>query len=179
MIYVVRHGETDWNKEDKVLGRTNIPLNERGVVQAYVLANKLKEKRIDVVLSSPLDRAVETAAIIAREIGVPHKIEEVLIEQNFGIYEGMNRSDSEYQKAKRCFFMRYPEGESYLEVATRIYSFVMETESLYDNALIVTHGGICRIICSYFKDMTNDEFVSFTQGNCEVVAYRRFIGTAD
>ena len=170
MIYVVRHGETEWNAINKVLGRTDMPLNDKGIKQANEIARSLKDKKIDVFLCSPLCRARQTADAISKELGIRYEIDDRLIEQDFGSFEGINRFDAEYQKAKREYFVRYPGGESYFDMAARVYSLIKELNGT--NALLVTHGGICRMIRSYFEDMGNEEFVQFSQGNCEVRKYQ-------
>ena len=169
MIYVVRHGETEWNAINKVLGRTDIPLNDRGIEQAEEIARSLKDIKIDVFLCSPLSRARQTADAISGETGMPYKTDDRLIEHDFGVFEGVNRFDAEYQKAKREYFVRYPGGESFFDLAARVYPLIKELEG--KNALLVTHGGICRIIRSYFEDMGNEEYVQFSQGNCEIRMY--------
>lgn len=169
MIYVVRHGETEWNAINKVLGRTDMPLNDKGLEQAREIARSLKDAKIDVFLCSPLIRARQTADAISSEIGIRYKIDDRLIEQDFGEFEGVDRSDAEYQAAKREYFARYPGGESFFDLAARVFPLIKELEG--SNALLVTHGGICRIVRSYFEDMGNEEFVQFSQGNCEVRMY--------
>ena len=169
MIYVVRHGETEWNAVNKVLGRTDIPLNDRGMKQAENLALSLKDIKAEVFLCSPLSRARQTADAVSNETGIRYKIDDRLTEQDFGSFEGVDRSDPEYQKAKREYFVRYPGGESFFDLAARVYPLIKELEGT--DALIVTHGGICRIIRSYFEDMGNEEFVQFSQGNCEIRVY--------
>lgn len=169
MLYVVRHGETEWNAVNKVLGRTDIPLNDKGIKQAEEMARSLKDTKIDVFLCSPLLRTRQTADAISDVLGIGYKTDDRLIEQDFGRFEGVDRTDAEYQAAKREFFVRYPGGESFFDLAARVYSLIKELEG--SNALLVTHGGICRIIRSYFEDMGNEEFVTFAQGNCEVRMY--------
>ena len=171
-LYVVRHGETDWNKSNKVLGRTDIPLNEAGKKQAHLLALRLHDSRIDTIISSPLSRACETAQIILQSHQTPIEfiVDDRLIEQNFGIYEGVSRSDKTYQAAKRNYFVRYPQGESFLDMVGRIYPFINELKARYSDrkVMLVTHNGICRIITSYFRNMDNEEFVTFAMNNTEV-----------
>ncbi len=169
MIYVVRHGETEWNALNKVLGRTDMPLNAKGMEQAHEIARSLKEIKIDVFLCSPLCRARQTADAISNEIGVRYEIDGRLIEQDFGKFEGAFRFDREYQEAKREYFARYPGGESFFDLAARVYPLIEELDGV--RALLVTHGGICRVIRSYFEDMGNEEFVQFSQANCEVRMY--------
>ena len=174
MIYVVRHGETEWNAINKVLGRTDIPLDARGLQQAQELALSLKDLKTDVFLCSPLCRARQTADAVSAVTGMHYTVDDRLIEQDFGRFEGVNRFDAEYQKAKREYFARYPGGESFFDVAARVFPLIKELDGA--NALLVTHGGVCRIIRSYFEDMGNEEFVRFSQGNCEV---RMYGNTAD
>lgn len=169
MIYVVRHGETEWNALNKILGRTDIPLNARGMQQAQEIARSLKDLKVDVFLCSPLCRARQTADAIADEIGMRYEVDDRLNEHDFGSFEGTDRADEEYQAAKREFFARYPGGESFFDMAARVYPLIKELEGV--NALLVTHGGICRIIRSYFEDLGNEEFVQFSQGNCEIRVY--------
>ena len=83
MIYVVRHGETEWNAINKVLGRTDIPLNDRGIEQAEEMARSLKDVKIDVFLCSPLCRTMQTADAVSDETGIPYKTDDRLIEQDF------------------------------------------------------------------------------------------------
>ncbi len=170
MIYVVRHGETEWNAINKVLGRTDIPLNDKGREQAYELARSLKDLEIDVFLCSPLCRARQTADAISNETGIRYEIDDRLIEQDFGKFEGVNRFDDGYQEAKREYFARYPGGESYFDIAARVFPLLKELNGA--NALLVTHGGVCRMIRNYFEDMGNEEFVKFSQGNCEIRFYK-------
>ena len=152
MIYVVRHGETEWNAINKVLGRTDIPLNANGVNQARELARSMKDLKIDVFLCSPLLRTRQTADIISSEMGVQYEIDNRLIEQEFGEFEGVNRSDPKYQKAKREYFVRYPGGESYFDtivdsslqgqgVAGKLVQAAVED--------IKSQGGEVRATCSY------------------------------
>lgn len=169
MLYIVRHGETEWNAANKILGRTDLPLNDKGREQALEIARSLKDVKIDVFLCSPLCRTMQTADAVSDETGIPYKTDDRLIEQDFGKFEGADRSDTEYQKAKREYFARYPGGESFFDLAARVYPLIKELNG--KNALLVTHGGICRVIRSYFEDMGNEEFVQFSQGNCEVRVY--------
>lgn len=167
-LYITRHGETQRNAEQKVLGRTDDPLSEKGLVQAAELAEKMKDIEIDMIFVSPLSRARQTAQAVAAVKGLMPIIDERLIETNFGDYEGAPRWSEEYQAAKRDHFKRYPNGESYFDMAYRIYNFLFEIQEKYPDkkVLVVSHGGVCRIICNYFYDMENEEFVQHAFPNC-------------
>ena len=171
-LIVARHGETLWNVQNKVLGRTDIPLNDVGIKQAEKLAEDLKQFGIRVVYASPLDRAAKTGKIVAGRNCADLVVLEELIEQNFGVFEGRDRTDEEYQQAKRNYAMRYPEGESYFDVVARVYPLLFEIRKKnFDGTAIITHGGICRIINSFFEQLSNEEFASFTMPNCGYKVY--------
>ena len=134
-LYVTRHGQTQWNALNKVLGRTDVPLDETGLAQAEELARSLAGEPIDLVLTSPLQRTVQTGAALACSLGIPVRTADELIEMNFGIYEGVQRSDPVYQTAKAQYFARYPEGESFLDIAARVYPFLQALPETVDRIL--------------------------------------------
>lgn len=171
-IYITRHGETEWNKQDRILGRTDIPLNETGIRQAQSVAAALPDT-IDLIIASPLKRATKTAQIIAETNGIEIIYDDRLMEMNFGIYEGEPRTNATYQSEKRRFFSHYPEGESFFKVAQRVYNLLDEVIDKYQDktVLIVTHNGICRVINTYFNDIENENFASFSLKNCELKGY--------
>lgn len=177
-IYIARHGLTDWNLVPKVQGMTNIPLNEKGINQAYELAEKISKLnfKFDSILCSPLDRARKTAEILGEENGIPVTVEPRLIEQNFGVWEGFDCStgDRSFHEAKKQFADSYKCGESMMKLAQRVYNLLDELKNSESNKniLLVTHGGIARIVHSYFYDMTNEDFASFGLGNCELKEYK-------
>ena len=134
-LYVTRHGQTQWNAWNKVLGRTDVPLDETGRAQADALARSLTGEPVDLVLTSPLQRTVQTGAAVANKLGIPAQTADELIEMNFGIYEGVQRSDPVYQAAKAQYFARYPEGESFLDIAARVYPFLRDLPETVDEIL--------------------------------------------
>ncbi|MBQ9140657.1 MAG: histidine phosphatase family protein [Lachnospiraceae bacterium] len=166
-LYIARHGQTTWNAQNKVCGITDVELTEKGIEQANALAQVVATRDIELILTSPLKRAVETGRIVAEHCRIPMKIEERLIEQNYGIYEGVDRKNVDFLKNKRNFAYRYPGGESMMQVACRIYGLLddIKEEDEGKNVLIISHGGVCRIINTYFRDMTNEEFFHYTLEN--------------
>lgn len=174
LIMVVRHGETDWNKKYLIQGRLDVPLNEVGRKQAEELREKIKGLQIDLAFSSPLKRALETANIVLKGRHLPVALDQRILEESYGKMEGKPRTGEEYLRQRQNFATRYPEGESYFDVAARIYSFFDEIiEKFPDKEVIVfTHGGVSRVINSYFCDMANDEFVKYALGNCELKIYQ-------
>lgn len=173
MLYVARHGEVQWNRENKVCGRTDQELTEKGLEQAHKLALSLKNKHIDLIISSPLKRAYQTGLAVSEMYGIPIITDDRLIEQNYGIYEGVDRFDEGFLSNKRMFAFKYPGGESMMQVANRTYSLIEEVKGKYKekNVLFTCHGGICRVIKTYFCDMTNDEFFFYSPENCQVLEF--------
>lgn len=172
-LYVTRHGETEWNAQNKICGITDVELTNRGRSQARELGEKLMSCRIDLIVSSPLKRALETSRLIESGRGIPIETDSRLTEQNYGIYEGADRGDEGFLSNKRLFAFRYPGGESMMDVAHRTYGLIEELkEKVPDRAvLLVCHGGVCRVINTYFRDMTNDEFFRYSLGNCVLEEY--------
>lgn len=172
-LYLTRHGQTEWNALDLVCGITDIGLTDLGISQAEELANKLADKHIDVIIHSPLIRAMQTAQKVADMCGAPMIADDRLVEQNYGIYEGVSRHDENFLNNKRQFAFRYPGGESMMDVAYRTYQLIDEIKEKYSgkNVLIVCHNGVCRVINTYFNDITNDDYFEYSLENCEVKEY--------
>lgn len=172
-LFVTRHGQTTWNVLNKVCGRTDAPLTELGRQQAAVLAEKARDLGIGLIISSPLQRALDTAKAVAQVSGAPIVTDDRLIEQDYGIYEGVDRKDEGFQSNKRLFAYRYPQGESMMQLAARVYSLLEDVNAKYADktVLLVCHNGICRVIHSYFADMTNEEFATFSMENAALAEY--------
>lgn len=174
-FYYTRHGQTIWNVENKICGATDVELTEQGHRQAEELGNIIiRDKiKIDEILYSPLVRAANTALRISAVTGIPAKEEPRLKEQNFGKYEGTARNGEEFQLAKAHFIDSYDGGENMLHLTHRIYSLIddIKKESRNKIYLLVAHNGISRIVESYFRDMTNEEFAAYGIRNCEIKKY--------
>lgn len=174
-VYFVRHGQTVWNVENKICGATDIELTELGHQQAIETGRKILADGIqaDEILYSPLVRAAETARHISELTGIPARMEPRLKEQNFGMYESTPRDGAEFREAKKQFVCRYQGGESMLHLAQRIYNLLDEikAESGEKTYILVAHNGIARVVESYFREMTNDEYSAFGVKNCEVLKY--------
>ena len=172
-LFVTRHGQTTWNVCNKICGRTDVPLTELGKQQAAALAMKSGNLGIDLIIASPLQRAMDTAKAVAAVCDAPIIVDDRLIEQDYGIYEGADRKDPAFQANKRLFAFRYPEGESMMQLAGRVYGLLEQIKVSYSDktVLLVCHNGICRVIHSYFYDMTNEEFATFSMDNAALAEY--------
>ena len=172
-IYFARHGQTQWNKDNRVCGRTDLPLTDKGEEQAGKLAENLATENIDIIISSPLQRAVQTSEIVAKRFDCSVLIDERLIEQDYGIYEGVDRKNEDFLNNKRNFAYKYPNGESMMQVAARVYPLIEELREKYSdsNVLLICHGGVCRVLKTYFQDMTNDEYFNYSMENAGFEKY--------
>lgn len=174
-ILFARHGQTDFNVEDRVCGRSDVSLTEEGVRQARRLGLALKDKKIDLILSSPLSRAMETARIINSYLNLPLITENRLTEWDYGDYEAMPlEKATDFPAAKLEFGVRMGgSGESVFELAHRVYSAIDDMRRLYDGktVLAVCHGGVIRIARTYFCDMTVKEFSEYFADNARVYEY--------
>jgi uncharacterized phosphatase len=145
-LYLVRHGETDWNLQRRIQGSTDIPLNDTGRAQAARTGNLLSRRHWDGILSSPLSRALETATIIADRTGLaqPEAFEEI-VERAYGDAEGL--TDAELSQ-------RFPPGsvvpgrESREQVAARVIPALVRVAERHpgEHLIITTHGGVIRTV---------------------------------
>lgn len=171
MIYIVRHGQTNWNLEGRYQGRIDIELNEKGKEQAQEIREKLKEIKFDKVVSSPLKRALETAKIITNG---PIEIDERIIERCNGELEGKLKNECQ-NMVDFCDENEQRLGiESLKHFRTRITSFLDEIKEKYTgkNILIVTHAGVSIYVKCYFDGEPIDgNYNNYKLKNCEVLEY--------
>ncbi|MEG1475231.1 MAG: histidine phosphatase family protein [Longicatena sp.] len=171
-IYFVRHGQTDWNKEGKMQGRGNVPLNETGRMQALETKKKLEHITIDKIYSSPLDRAFETAEIINQNWGLAIQQEDRLIERSFGTYEGNTIDGVNFKKLwSYSNISPFKEGEDSISFYKRVESFLDEIieDAQHTNILLVAHGGVSIPYRCYFEGYDHKKDLhDYLLGNCEV-----------
>lgn len=143
-LYLVRHGETDWNRSRRIQGLTDIPLNDTGRAQARDTGRLLTRRRWDGVYASPLSRALETASIIAAELALPEPTPlPALVERNYGDAEGLDFAEID---------RRFPEGtrvpgrESREAVALRVVPALLALAERHqgESLVVVSHGGAIR-----------------------------------
>ena len=174
-IYSTRHGQTDYNKHDIILGVTDMALNETGILQASELAEKVEKLGdVDVIIASPMIRAQMTAKIVAEKCGLEVVTDERLREWDYGEYEGRTRYAQGFAEGKCEFGVRMgSSGESLLQLAHRVYSVLDDIIRDYHgkNVLIVSHGGVCRVIETYFNNMTTENFSGWFMDNCQIIEY--------
>ncbi|MCL6096279.1 MAG: histidine phosphatase family protein [Patescibacteria group bacterium] len=155
-VYLVRHGQTDWNVKNLVQGHTDRALNSEGIIQAKEIATELKRVKFDKAFSSDLLRAKQTAEIIAKEHKLAVETTEILRERNFGYLEGesneklknIQKEIAALEESRRFSYKHHPSVENDEEVITRLMIFIRETAISYigKNILVVSHGGPIRIL---------------------------------
>ena len=150
-IVLVRHGETDWNRENRFQGHADPSLNDLGRAQAHALATELENERFDAVYSSPLKRAGETARIVSASLGLAVRLSDALKEVDVGSWSGLTRA--EVERAFPVGYERWLElshgwddGESYDELGERVVSGLVRIADRHPEELVlaVTHGGPIR-----------------------------------
>ena len=161
-IYFIRHGETDWNREGRIQGQIDIPLNDTGHQQAVAISRSLKtflrDTRIDLFVASPLTRTRQTMGYLLREFGLPEnraETEPAMLELAFGIWEGRFfkdlKTDPQYPKnLEERFRWRPEDGESYEEGRERVKQWIGRLDG---PTVIVAHGAIGRCLIGQVSDL--------------------------
>lgn len=177
-LYVVRHGQTNWNIEHRLQGTSDIPLNDTGIKQAQNLAETFKNIDFDFIFSSPLQRAYDTASIINKYKNLPIHIDSRLIERGFGDFEGLDdisSFDCDINKLLN-YYLNYTHYhvEPIQNVFTRVSALLTDFKSNYPNKkiLLATHGGVVQVLESIIKDLpkkTDLQLLSLE--NCEYRTY--------
>lgn len=174
-IYSTRHGQTVYNKQEIILGTTDMELDETGEKQALELAERIERLgNIDLIIASPMKRAMKTARAVAEKCGISIIADERLREWDYGGYEGKSRFADGFAENKINFGVRMGgSGESLLQLSHRVYTAIDEIISRYrdKNVLIVSHGGVCRVIETYFNDLTTEGFAGWFMDNCGLIEY--------
>ena len=180
MIYILRHGKTEWNKLKKLQGRTDIPLCEEGRAMAAEAAEKYANVHFDVCYCSPLVRARETAEIILKDRNVPIVVDDRLKEMAFGVYEGIERSFDIPDCPINVLF-QHPEeyiapedaGESLDELYARTGNFLDEVirplREEGKDVLIVAHGALNSCMLTQAKGLPRKDFWSHGIVQCTLM----------
>ncbi|MDH7480916.1 MAG: histidine phosphatase family protein [Armatimonadota bacterium] len=176
-IYLVRHGEVEFNRANAYIGSTDLPLNEIGRQQAHLLADYLANKNISSVYSSNLSRAVETAQVLAKRLGVPINLIPELRELNYGEWEGVPESEVEsrfsnlyHMYLENPLKVRIPGGEKVQDLIDRAWpAFLQVAEKcIHSNALIVAHKCINRVLICLILGIDPNNYRLIGQGNAAV-----------
>lgn len=161
-IYFIRHGETDWNREGRIQGQIDIPLNDNGHQQAVSISRGLKSflgrTKVDLFVASPLTRTRQTMSYLLREFDLPDnkaETEPAMLELAFGIWEGHFfkdlKTNPQYPKnLEERFRWRPQDGESYEEGLERVRQWIGRIDG---PTVIVAHGAIGRCLIGLVSDL--------------------------
>ncbi len=180
MLYIMRHGQTDWNVRHKLQGRTDIPLNEEGRRMARRAAEEYRDVHLDICFASPLIRARETAELVLEGRNVPIRTDSRLQEMCFGIYEGLENSFSIPDCPINVVFQA-PEkytravggAESFEELFARTGAFLHDTADPLlregKDVLIVGHGAMNLSIISRIRGLPIRDFWTPGLESCKML----------
>ena len=176
-LLLVRHGETDWNRDRRFQGHADPPLNETGREQAHALAAELTSEGIELVYTSDLARAVETAEIVAARLGADVRSMRDLRVIDVGEWQGLTWQEIEerYPDGARSWRARgygWETGETYEELGDRVVAALRRIASDHpeERVLVVGHGGTIRATRAFIEGLSVPESRSRSRaiGNCEV-----------
>jgi len=153
-LYLVRHGETEWNHERRYLGHSDIPLNKTGKQMAEALSRRIEGFNVDLILASDLKRTFETASILNKVLKTNIKTEPRLREVFFGDLEGVQSEEArrvyaeDLKKWTEDSEYPLPGGESLQDLSQRLMALLHEVKQMdsIDSVMLVTHSGVLRMI---------------------------------
>ena len=148
ILYVVRHGETIWNKENRVQGITDIELTEKGIKEAYNLKELVETLNIDIVISSPLKRAIQTAKILV-DSKLPINTDDRIKERDWGMNEGANIDEVDKWDCWDVILNTKVQNiECIQDFMYRVSDFIEDIKIRYKDkkVLVVTHSAVIRVI---------------------------------
>ncbi|MFB3885644.1 MAG: histidine phosphatase family protein [Thermodesulfobacteriota bacterium] len=173
-IYIARHGETIWNAEGRIQGRSDPELSPKGHAQGLALLEQLKERPLSAVYTSTLQRTIHTARHVAEYLKLPIRKQPELDEIAFGILEGKQiphldgATKIEWDRFKEDRYTYHiPQAENYTDVANRVQPFVERILSLHqgEEILIVGHRVVNLMLIRTLTDYPPDEISEIQQSN--------------
>ncbi len=176
-LYLIRHGETEWNAQHRAQSYTDISLSDVGREQAQCTAKRLQNVDFDIAYSSDLSRAKETAAIILGTRNIQVNTSKSLREYNKGVFEGLHRSEyslrypDQYQSSLAKDLDFSPEsGESVRQVHDRVSEFgiFITSEHPNEDILIVCHGGSLRALVVHLLSLSVETTWKLAVSNCSL-----------
>ena len=176
-VILIRHGETDWNTKQIFRGRKDIPLNEVGLAQAKAVGASLKDVQIDVVYSSPLGRALETAKILADSRSLEIELEEGFIDIDFGKWQGVSHEKvkEKYEDLyemwlKNPQMVTFPEGENLKDVRTRLMEALEKVIRKHPGKTlaIVSHRVLNKVLLCSILGLELSHFWHIKQDTCAI-----------
>lgn len=192
-VYFIRHGETDWNLQDRIQGHTDIPLNKTGIFQATLLKELLADVPFSAAFSSDLSRAQLTAELVLRPRSIPVKSSISLRERSAGNLEGVHKETFEEkirpflsspQALQHENYMKtpwHPELETAHSVFNRVSDFLLPLGAVYTNQslLVVSHGGVLRSILDHILFSPGERWIVDNCGFIKIQVDRKKMSLID
>lgn len=184
-LFLVRHGQSQWNLENRFTGWKNIDITEKGKEEAEKAGEFLKNEKIDIAFTSDLIRAQHTLDIILEEIGktnLPIIRDKALNERSYGNLEGLNKAetakkygDEQVHIWRRSYDVAPPGGESLKDTCNRVIPYYKKNIEPKleqgENVLIVAHGNSLRALVMYLENLTPEEILKREIGTGEPITY--------
>jgi broad specificity phosphatase PhoE len=173
-IVLARHGETEWSRDGRHTGRTDVPLTEEGRRQAQLLRHALAEWTLDEVLSSPLERALETARLAGLADVVTTTDD--LLEWDYGDYEGI--TTAEIRQTRPGWYLwrdGCPNGEDAAAVGRRADRVIAEIEAVEGAVALFAHGHVLRVLAARWLGLGPEAgaLLALSTGTLSVLGYER------
>ena len=174
-IFLIRHGSTKLDIEQKMQGRIDLSLSDQGIKEAHKLSKALENEKFVKIYSSPLKRCIETANILNNYHKKEIKIIPELIEHSKGDWDGMKKEEikDQYSKIYESFLNgedpRPPKGENFKDCKKRINPFIENLKKTFtenEKILIISHGGINRVFLGIILNLPIKEQYKLKQDNC-------------
>lgn len=173
-LYLIRHGETDWNRRNLYQGTTDVPLNDAGRAQAEALAGRLGGVRFDAGYTSPLRRAADTARAVLRGTEVPLVAVKGLVELSYGLWQGRGQEPGgrcdpglEWRWRESPWRVRFPGGESLEEVRVRAAAAIDRILAAHGGGVVLVsgHGHLNRVLLIHLLQWPRERFWKIEQPN--------------
>lgn len=181
-LIITRHGQTEWNIAKRTQGTTNTALNRKGKEQAKLLGDRLRGYKLDVIYTSPLDRAKTTAEIIQQRCGTkpPLYVDHDLIEVQFGVWEGLTFEEIGQKYPEHLTIWRtrpdqcaVPNAESIGSIAMRCDRFIETILQKYrtDTVLVVTHALAAKVMVCQLLQLPLSRLHTIVQENTALTVF--------
>lgn len=171
-IILVRHGQTEWNRQERFRGWVDIDLDATGLRQAEAAAERVARWEVAAIYSSPLRRAMDTAQIIANRLSLPVVPLEGINDMNFGIWQGLSIGEVKENYPELFDLWRYspqrleiPQGESLEDVRKRVVATIDDLTARHEGSTVamVTHRVVCKVLLCHLLGLDNSHFWQIAQ----------------
>lgn len=186
-IILIRHGQTEWNREERFRGHVDIDVDETGLRQAEAAAQRVTQWEVAAVYSSPLRRAMTTARIIADRLALPVVPLEGISDMNFGVWQGLSVGEVKDRYPDLFDLWRYsphrleiPQGECLEDVQKRAVATIddLATRHEGETVAVVTHRVVCKVLLCHLLGLDNSHFWQMAQDATAINVFEMSEGRA-